>query len=203
MNAWLLGLLLAAAPVAAPVVAPKPTDTLVDVADAVPRATLDIRYATTRNFLHEAVYAKARCLLLPRTAAALARAEARLEAAGLRLLLWDCYRPLSVQKAMWAKVPVRGLVADPYHGGSFHNRGTAVDAAVVDLDGKPVPLPSDHDDFTRAGRRDTPCADPKAARNRAALIDAMTAEGFTTIRTEWWHFDGPDAVHAPVLDLPL
>lgn len=176
---------------------------LTDISVAVPRAVLEMRYARTDNFLKQAVYAKARCLLRPAAAEALARVETRLETSGLRLKLWDCYRPFSVQKQMWALVPQRGLVADPGRGGSNHNRGQAVDASVTDLEGKDVPVPTAHDDFTRAGRRDAPCADPVAAKNRGLLREAMEAEGFTSIRSEWWHFDFKSAGPAPALDEPL
>lgn len=196
MIAAALALVLAASPA-------RGLSALVDVAHAVPRAVLQMHYATPDNFLHRQVYARARCLLRPEAASALQRVEARLEAQGYRLKLWDCYRPLSVQREMWKLVPVKGLVADPYHGGSHHNRGTAVDASLVDLAGRDVPMPTGHDDFTRAGRRDAPCKDPRAASNRALLRAAMEAEGFTTIRTEWWHFDGPGAKGAPLLDEPL
>jgi beta-N-acetylhexosaminidase/D-alanyl-D-alanine dipeptidase len=162
-----------------------------------------MHYATADNFLHKQVYARARCLLRPEVATALQKVEDRLEKQGLRLKLWDCYRPLSVQREMWKLVPVKGLVADPNHGGSHHNRGTAVDASLVDLEGKEIAMPTAHDDFSKAGRRDAPCKDPQAAAHRAALRAAMEAEGFTTIRTEWWHFDGPSAGGAPLLDEPL
>ena len=176
---------------------------LVDVQQAVPRAALQMRYATPNNFLHQAVYARARCLLRADIAEALGKAEARLEKQGYRLKLWDCYRPLSVQRAMWKLVPVRGLVADPGRGGSHHNRGTAVDASLVDLQGNEVEMPTDHDDFSKAGRRDAPTRSPAAAAHRGLLRAAMEAEGFTTIRMEWWHFDGPHADGAPALDEPL
>ncbi|MBS2027917.1 MAG: M15 family metallopeptidase [Deltaproteobacteria bacterium] len=194
MNALVLALALAADPVGSG---------LVDVHDAVPRAVLEMHYATPDNFLHKAVYAHARCLLRADVAEALNRVEARLEKDGFRLKLWDCYRPLSVQRAMWKLVPVKGLVADPEHGGSHHNRGTAIDASLVDLDGKDIAMPTKHDDFTKAGRRDAACADPKACEHKAKLRAAMEAEGFTTIRTEWWHFDAQGADHAPLLDEPL
>jgi D-alanyl-D-alanine dipeptidase len=176
---------------------------LVDLAQAVPRAVLDLHYATADNFLHRAVYAHARCLLRADVAEAIGRVEARVEKAGYRLELWDCYRPLSVQKEMWKLVPQRGLVADPNKGGSHHNRGTAVDASLVDLEGRAVPMPSAHDDFTPAGRRDTPGLPPDVVKRRSVLRSAMEAEGFTTIRTEWWHFDAAGADHAPLLDDPL
>jgi zinc D-Ala-D-Ala dipeptidase len=195
-----IGAALALLLVAEPAKEAKP---LVDVAQAVPRAVLEMDYATPDNFLHRAVYAHARCLLRSDAAEAINRVEARLEKDGYRLKLWDCYRPLSVQREMWKLVPVRGLVADPNKGGSHHNRGTAVDASLVDLAGKAVAMPSAHDDFTKRGRRDAPCDDPAVVKRRGLLQAAMKAEGFTTIRTEWWHFDAPGADFAPLLDEPL
>jgi D-alanyl-D-alanine dipeptidase len=184
-------------------VAPTSPVRLVDASQAVPGAVLDIRYATTHNFLHKAVYSAARCLLDPAVAASLARVEGRLEAEGFRLKLWDCYRPFSVQKEMWKLVPVRGLVADPSRGGSRHNRGSAVDASLVALDGTDIEMPTDHDDFTAAGRRDAPCRSARACQHRAVLRAAMEAEGFTTIRTEWWHFEGTPSASSGPLDEPL
>lgn len=202
MTAVLLALLVAAAP-PPDGGAPQDPGPLVDIQVAVPRAVLELHYATPDNFLHHAVYEHPRCLLRRSVAEALARVESRLEAQGFRIKLWDCYRPLSVQRAMWKLVPVKGLVADPEHGGSHHNRGTAVDASLATLDGAPVEMPTAHDDFSRAGRRDATCAKDAACRNKGILRAAMEAEGFTTIRTEWWHFDGPSAGHAALLDEPL
>ena len=199
MIPWVLVLGLAAAEPPAQ----KEAKPLVDIAQAIPRAVLELHYATPNNFLHRAVYAHARCLLRSDVAEELARVEARLEKGGYRLKLWDCYRPLSVQWDMWKLVPVRGLVADPNQGGSHHNRGTAVDASLVDLEGRAVDMPSEHDDFTKRGKRDALCAHPAVAQRRTLLQSAMKAEGFTTIRTEWWHFDAPGADFAPLLDEPL
>jgi D-alanyl-D-alanine dipeptidase len=84
---------------------------LVDAAQAVPGLRLDIRYATSHNVTGRAVYASARCLLLPEVAQALARVQAALAKRGLGLLAWDCYRPLSVQRELWRAYPHAGFVA--------------------------------------------------------------------------------------------
>jgi zinc D-Ala-D-Ala dipeptidase len=175
---------------------------LVDAAEIVPGLVLDIRYATPRNFLKRKVYAAPRCLLREDVARRLARVQANLAHEGLGLKVFDCYRPLSVQKAMWALKPVKGYVADPSTG-SNHNRGAAVDAALVDVNGKALPMPTDFDTFGHASYRDAPVADVSAARNRARLRAAMEAEGFGTIKMEWWHFDAPGASTYPLLDTPL
>src|SRR5438874_4075050 len=71
---------------------------LVDVAVAVPTVRLELRYATADNFTHHVVYPVARCLLRRAVAERLARVQAALATRGLTLKLWDCYRPLSVQR---------------------------------------------------------------------------------------------------------
>ncbi|HSN91275.1 MAG TPA: M15 family metallopeptidase, partial [Anaeromyxobacteraceae bacterium] len=78
-----------------------PPHDLVDAARLVPDAVLDVRYATADNFLGRRLYPEARCLLLRPVAERLARAAARLQREGLRLRVYDCYRPLSVQRQMW------------------------------------------------------------------------------------------------------
>ncbi len=112
---------------------------LVDVAGAVPDAAFDLRYATFRNLAGRPLYPEARCLLLAPVADRLRRAAAELRAMGFRLLLWDCYRPLAVQREIWRLHPDRRWVADPSRG-SAHTRGAAVDASLLSRDGSPVEM---------------------------------------------------------------
>lgn len=188
----------------AALLAAAPAGALADVAPLVPDAILDLRYASDANFLGHAVYpAGARCLLLPAVADRLARAAARLRARGLRLRLYDCYRPLAVQREMWRLVPRRGFVADPARG-SNHNRGAAVDVGLAAADGSEVELPTPFDAFEPRARADARAGITRAARrNRDLLRAAMEAQGFRVNRMEWWHFDAPEARGAPVLDAPL
>jgi D-alanyl-D-alanine dipeptidase len=187
---------------AALVAAPAPS--LVDVARVVPDAVVELRYATSDNLAGRALYpAGARCLLLAPVADRLVRVAARLRADGLRLRLWDCYRPLAVQRELWRLVPRKGLVADPARG-SHHNRGAAVDVALAAPDGGPVPLPTGFDDLGRRARlAAVEGVSPEARRNRERLRAAMEAEGFRPNRMEWWHYDAPEARGAKILDAPL
>lgn len=187
-----------------PLLAAAPRPALVDVAPLVPDATIDLRYATARNVVGRAMYPdRARCLLLRPVAERLARAAARLRRQGFTLRVWDCYRPVSVQRALWDVQPTPGLVADP-RTGSNHNRGAAVDVALAGPGGAPVALPTDFDAFgPRARAAATEGVPPDARRHRDLLRAAMRAEGFRPIRLEWWHFDAPEARGAPLLDAPL
>ncbi len=178
---------------------------LADVSALVPDAVLDLRYATGQNVTGRPLYPPgARCLLQPPVAARLVRAAELLRARGFRLRLWDCYRPRSVQKLLFAKESRPGFVADPSRGGSHHNRGAAVDLGLVDLSGSAVALPTDFDDFTpRARASATDGVSPEARAHRAALREAMVAAGFVPSRSEWWHFSAPEAHGSPLLDVSV
>jgi D-alanyl-D-alanine dipeptidase len=117
------------------------------------------------------------------------------------LKLWDCYRPSAVQQQMWNAAPAPGYVADPRLG-SNHNRGAAIDLTLVDARGRDLWMPTDFDEFSPRAHGNAP-APKAAARNRKILRDAMAAEGFLPLLTEWWHFDAPDAASYPVLNIPL
>jgi D-alanyl-D-alanine dipeptidase len=175
----------------------------VDVGARLPDAVLDIRYATADNFTGRPLYPVARCLLRPEVAERLVRAGAALRRQGFRLVLHDCYRPLSVQRELWKAMPRPGYVADPATG-SHHNRAAAVDLSLADATGTPVEMPTGYDAFgprARAGATEGVTA--AARRHREALRVAMTAAGFQVNPAEWWHFDGPEAAALPLLDLPL
>lgn len=169
---------------------------------ADPELHLDIRYATDDNFLGRAVYDAPRCLLVRDAAERLRAAERALRTEGYGLVVWDCYRPRSVQYAMWEILPDPDYVADPARG-SRHNRGAAVDVGLRALDGRELLLPTAHDDFTPKAHRDATDLPLEAIENRERLERAMTDAGWIPLPTEWWHFDAPDWDQYPLGDQPL
>jgi D-alanyl-D-alanine dipeptidase len=175
---------------------------LCDITHVDPSIQVDMRYAKRDNFLKEAIYPVNRCLLRADVAQRLARVQRRLVAQGFGLRMWDCYRPQSVQQRMWDLVSDPRYVADPRLG-SNHSRASAVDVTLVDKEGNPVQMPTKHDDFSDRARRDYTNLPAPALRHRKILEDAMTAEGFIPLPTEWWHFDDPESKNAPLLDQPF
>ena len=195
--------LLAALALAATPIATATQAALVDVGARLPDAVLDIRYATADNFVGRPLYPVSRCLLLPGVADRLAQAAATLRKRGFRLLIFDCYRPLSVQRQLWKAMPKRGFVADPATG-SHHNRAAAVDLSLADPAGRPVEMPTGFDAFGPKARAwATDGVSAPARRHRDLLREAMSAAGFSVNPVEWWHFDAPGAAALPLLDLPL
>jgi D-alanyl-D-alanine dipeptidase len=180
--------------------ADSPAD-FVDVGTVIPDAVIDMRYATKDNFTGEVLYPKAVCKLRRAVAERLAKAAKALRARDRRLVIWDCYRPASIQKELWKRVPDPRYVADPKDG-SRHGRGAAVDVGVVAKDGKPVTLPTAFDDFSKAAHRAQALAGDRGIEAKR-LETAMTDAGFVGLPTEWWHFDASDSAKYPLSDEPL
>ena len=178
----------------------KPDD-FVEITEVIDDVVLDIHYATKDNFTGEAVYPKAVCKLRRGVAERLAKAATTLRKQDRRLLIWDCYRPLSIQKIFWKLVPDPKYVADPKQG-SRHNRGAAVDLAIVDKDGNAVTLPTKFDEFSKAAHRSNALAGKNGVEAKR-LSKAMTDAGFAPMPTEWWHFDAPDSAKYAIADDPL
>ncbi|MFA5140414.1 MAG: M15 family metallopeptidase [Elusimicrobiota bacterium] len=175
---------------------------LVDLREVDPRIAVDIRYATPNNFTGQVLYPANRCLLQKPVAMSLSRIASELAKERVRLKVWDCYRPLSVQRKLWSILPNPRYVADPAVG-SKHNRGASVDATLTDLNGRELLMPSAYDDFSERANRDYTDAPAEALRNRKRLEDAMAREGFKGLATEWWHFDAAPWQEYPLMDLPL
>lgn len=148
----------------------------------------DVRYATENNFLKQAVYDCEQCLLIPEVAQALVDANDYFCDLGYKIKLYDCYRPLSVQKKMWEIYPNPSYVGNPYGSGSIHNRGAAIDMTIVTLDNDTLDMGSDYDHFGKEAHLDFAHNDTVKA-NRKQLWDVMKKFGFSPIRTEWWHFN--------------
>lgn len=177
--------------------------TLVEIGTAADGLVIDLRYTTADNFFKTAFYpTHARALLRPATAAKLARVQAELKSQGLSLKIWDAYRPLAVQRAMWKTLPDTRFVADPAKGGR-HNRGAAVDATLVDAQGVELRMPTAHDDFSEKAAAHFKLVPAEVFKNREKLQQVMTKHGFTVFESEWWHFDDADWERYETLDVPL
>ncbi len=173
---------------------------LVDLQKEVPDLVLDIRYATTNNFMKQAVYPVAKCYLRRTSAHKLTAVQKELKTKSLGLKIFDGYRPLSAQRKLWAIVPDERYVANPAKG-SRHNRGAAVDVTLIDKKGKELVMPTPYDDFTEKAHRTYKDLPAEAIKNRQLLEDVMKKHGFTGLDTEWWHFDDVDWKNYEILDV--
>lgn len=175
---------------------------LVDIKTVNRNILLDIRYATTNNFLKRKLYPSARCLLRSSVAQKLSQVQQNLEKIGLGLKVYDCYRPLSVTRQMWEAMPDPRYVANPAQG-SRHNRGAAVDVTLVDRNGKELEMPTEFDNFTEKAYRDYQGGSAASRKNSQLLEKVMREGGFVPLATEWWHFDAEDSQKFSILDIPF
>src|ERR1700691_6549410 len=164
---------------------------------------LDIRYATTNNFLGTPVYTQARAFLQRPASEALLRAHRELKAQGYGLIIHDGYRPWYVTEIFWKATPndKKIFVANPAEG-SKHNRGCAVDLSLYDLQtGKEVKMPSGYDEMTKRAYANYPGGTTEERDRRALLRQAMEKRGFVVHPDEWWHFDYQDWKQYPILNV--
>lgn len=176
---------------------------LVNIEELSTEFSYQIRYATPYNFIGETLYDCPVCLLRPEVAEALLEANQYFCEKGYRIKIYDCYRPLDVQKKMWAKVPRATYVGNPYGNGSVHNKGAAVDITLETLDGCYVEMGSDYDYFGIEAHIDNYNFSEEILAKRKLLFEGMRKFGFNTIRTEWWHFSYKKNWNYKTLNIPL
>ncbi|MGV3460141.1 MAG: M15 family metallopeptidase [Flavobacterium sp.] len=145
-------------------------------------------YATADNFMKQQIYPCARCFLRPEVAMALEKANEVAKDKGLKLVIYDCYRPYMYQKVMYELVNDPRYVAPPGKG-SYHNRGAAIDISLADENGELLDMGGAFDDFSEISHYDNEGVSKIGKKNRKLLRKIMVKAGFTPLSSEWWHFD--------------
>ena len=174
-------------------------DEFVDVLDYIPDLVVDLQYGTVNNFTGKAIYKTNEVYLRYGTVKKLMEVQKELRAKGYLLKLWDGFRTVSAQKALWYSNPDPNYVANPDTGGSSHSKGNTVDVTVVDASGNELVMPTGFDDFTVLADRDYSDCSPVAAENATMLQELMEKHGFVPYDAEWWHFR--DTTDYPVEEL--
>ena len=176
---------------------------LTNILDLDDTFLVDMKYATTDNFTGIVLYEDIDgAYLQPEIALRLVEAHRYLKElrpdCGLRLLVYDAARPLSVQRVMWERVkntPYHRYVANPDRL-RLHNFGVAVDLTIADSTGQPLNMGTPFDHFGRASAIDNEegliqegLLTRQHVQNRELLRKVMRHAGFMPIRGEWWHFN--------------
>lgn len=201
---------------------------LVDIRTLVPDIDLEMRYAGSDNFVGARVdgYEAARCYLLEPAARALQKAELALreQGQGLRLRLYDCYRPARAVRhfIVWAhdlgdqrtkpryypNLDKRDLLGDYISPTSGHSRGATVDLTLMQCDAHgacmPLDMGTDFDFFDLSAHTESDSATPAQRGNRLRLRAAMQHAGFRNYPMEWWHFTlDPEPAPTVFHDVPI
>ncbi|HET7681237.1 MAG TPA: M15 family metallopeptidase [Xanthobacteraceae bacterium] len=178
----------------------------VDASTVVPGLVVDMRYFGEDNFVGRRIagYQKPVCLLTIQAAQALAEVARDLEPRGLRLKVFDCYRPkravahfmrwaraaddLKSKQVYYPDVEKKQLFAEGYIAArSGHSRGSTVDLTLVDDSGE-LDMGTPFDFLSPRSNALDPAVSAQAHRHRMLLAAAMSKRGFRPYDKEWWHF---------------
>lgn len=177
---------------------------LVDVQSINSTILVELKYATSDNFMGVKLYDRLKKAYLQKDVAErLSKVQVLLTQLkpGFHLLIYDALRPVSVQQKMWDALdslpPVeRGKFVSNPKNRSLHNMGAAVDLTIVDDQQIPLDMGAHYDDirqiaypsmeqrFFEEGKLST-----TQLENRALLRKVMKSQGFRQLPTEWWHFN--------------
>ena len=178
------------------------------LADQVPGIIQEIRYYSTYNFIGDRIdgYEEPCALMTVEAARALRAVSNEMAVRGLRLKVFDAYRPATAVKhfALWGiedldlrmkpffypdldkeDLFVKGYIASR----SSHSRGSAVDLTLLDMTtGKELDMGGPFDFFGELSHPDYRNITDEQYANRMLLQNAMVRNGFEPIDCEWWHF---------------
>ena len=171
---------------------------LVEITPESHDIVLALAYATAQNLTGKPVYRQARCYLHPDAEARLARAVDLARPLGLRLKLFDAFRPSEAQWMLWNACPDPAFLADPRRG-SPHSRGVAIDLTLIDAAGAELDMGTGFDAFTPLSHHANTEIPLAAQRNRFLLLGLMSAAGWDFYGNEWWHYQLFDSRQYPVL----
>jgi D-alanyl-D-alanine dipeptidase len=170
------------------------TGDLEDVLMAIPDAIADVRYATTNNFTGQQLYIEPVVWLRSEPLAALVKGTEELHNDGYKLVLFDGYRPQSVQAILRTFCDDGDYVLEI----SNHCKGITVDVGLADQVGNYLDMGTDYDDFTPRSHPGSELISDEQATNRNKLASVLRGYGWRQHPHEWWHFD-----YHPERDWPL
>jgi len=175
---------------------PDSDDAFVRVLDYIPTGSQMLMYATQDNFTQQVIYDFEDAYLRWGTVKKLQLVSRDLEELGFSIKIWDGFRPVSAQYALWEVCPDPTYVANPNTGHSSHSRGNTIDLTLVDASGQELEMPTGFDDFSAKADRNYADCTETAANNAQLLEILMEKHGFQGYSGEWWHFS--DTVSYPV-----
>jgi D-alanyl-D-alanine dipeptidase len=160
---------------------------------------IDLVYATDRNLTGKPIYREAHCLLLAPAEAGLRTAVDIAASVGMKLRIFDAYRPPQAQQVLWDFLPDPTYIAELGRG-SNHSRGTAIDLTLLDSNGEEIDMGTAFDAMTIESEHFHHGLPQQVQRNRLLLLGIMYAAGFAHIKSEWWHYELPGSRVLPVID---
>ena len=188
-----------------------------------PHIVSNLFYTTTHNAFYKDMYSQfglTEALVHPALYEKLLLIEPKLEKANLKLVIYDAFRPLEVQKFMYETAPdyLRPYIAPPPTAHSrrgFHPRGVAIDCYLTDLAGNELDFPTKPDAFYHGYEKDPTYPDylkkchrdyqgndltREQKNNSLFLENLMKAVDLEPLPHEWWHFNLKEAWTYPLIE---
>lgn len=159
---------------------------------------LDLKYATPNNVTGKSIYQSAHSYIHADAYPLLLKAQEQALSLGMRLKIYDCFRPCEAQDALWATCPDANFVTPPDIG-SPHSRGVAVDLTLIDDSGQELEMGTPFDDFTTDSFHGCQTISIQAQKNRLILCGIMTVAGWQLYSNEWWHYHLPNHTSYPLV----
>ena len=169
------------------------------------------------KYFEQGLAGAAKNMYVRKTTAEMLLEASRLLPEGVKLKVFDAWRPQIVQKTLFDRYFQR--LSKEYEGSGLaveervkktrefvsypsddpmkpfaHETGGAVDLTLTDAYGNELDMGTRFDDFSTAAYTAffETGEESEPGRNRRILYNAMLAAGFTNLPSEWWHYDYGD-----------
>ncbi len=160
---------------------------LIEISEKSHKVSLDLLYATDKNFTSKTIYKNPLCFLHQTALPLLEKAIFLADQQGYYFKIFDAFRPKTAAQILWDFCPNPMYVADPKKG-SNHTRGVAIDLNLVDKSTNiELDMGTPFDDFTEQSHHSA-ILTPEIAKNRYTLLGIMLSAGWDFYNNEWWHY---------------
>tara|TARA_B100001540_G_C15627729_1_gene560668 strand:- start:264 stop:815 length:552 start_codon:yes stop_codon:yes gene_type:complete len=159
---------------------------------------ISLAYASNNNFTRKKIYKNERSFLREEAFLALEKTISIASKMGLKIKIFDTFRPVEAQRIMWNFNPNPEYIANPEYG-SPHSRGIAIDLTLCTKDNTELDMGTPFDSFSKKSHHDYLDFDYKILQNRSLLLGIMTLSGWDFYKNEWWHYQLYDSKKYPLL----
>ncbi|MBV6647555.1 MAG: M15 family metallopeptidase [Cyclobacteriaceae bacterium] len=178
------------------------------VDDVIPDIAIELRYYSNNNFVGDTIdgYLNERLIISQAAATALLKVQKDLKEIGLKLKIFDGYRPqkavnhfvrwaqnlpdTSMKSRFYPNVDKSNLFKLGYIASkSGHTRGSTLDLTIIDQKtGVELDMGGPFDFFGPISHHSYQNLSPIQLSNRKLLKSTMLRYGFRSYSKEWWHY---------------
>ncbi len=167
------------------------------------KVKLDIRYATINNVCGKKLYTSPICFLHQDAIKPLKTAIQLAKNQGLKLKIFDSFRPFAIQKFMYQQFGndefKKSFFSNPISGSTPHCRGVAIDLTLIDELNNELDMGSGFDELSELAYHGNQNISATAQKNRFILMGIMLSSGFNFYSREWWHYQLPNPRNYPIV----